>query len=178
MGKTTTIINILLRGDYEQILVIHCSSKNTKEFDSISVKYIDSIMGPNEIIPMIGSQKTAIILEDLDYTALKKQEKANLDRLYGFVSTHSGEGRGCTLFCTQQNVFSIPTSIRRMTSVFIMYRMNDTQALKNFSKKTGIDPLIFERYMSRLKGRDALWIDLTPGSPYPLRINGYEMIDD
>ena len=46
------------------------------------------------------------------------------------------------------------------------------------ARKSGLKPNDFKYMFDNLmtEQRDSLWIDMTSGSPYPLRKNGFEII--
>ena len=87
-GKTNMIKNMLIRANppFEKVIVVHCSPEFTKEYDDLdNTEIIAEIPNPTEFD---GEEKTLVILDDIDLTALSKDQKGNLDRLFGFVSTH------------------------------------------------------------------------------------------
>jgi hypothetical protein len=86
VGKSTVVKNILLRADppFEEVFLIHCDD-STKEYDDVECQFLDDIPAPSE---WQGEVKTLVILEDLEYKQMSKDQKRNLDRLMGYVSTH------------------------------------------------------------------------------------------
>lgn len=182
-GKTNTVKNIIMRAKpaYTKLIVIHCSMDTTHEYDDMGddtvLTMLSSIPDPTELIEMIGKHKCMVILEDLEYKSMKSIQRKNLDRLFGYVSTHGGQGRGVSVCINQQDIFNIPPVVRKLSSVYILWRMVDTDALKNFARKCGIEPAIFISEMKKLQGRDSLWIDMTPNTPYKLRKNGFDVIN-
>ena len=87
-GKTTLVKNILLRAqpEFKEMFLIHCDSEYTKEYDDVgkAVQVLSEIPPPNW---WEGKVKTLVILDDLEYKGMGKEQKQNLDRLFGYCST-------------------------------------------------------------------------------------------
>merc|ERR1711966_38454 len=100
---------------------------------------------------------------------MNKEQKRNLDRLFGYVSTH--KNISC-LLCSQ-DAFNVPPIVRRCSNIFVLWKCPDMDIMANISRKSGMkrDELgkIFKDICT--ESRDSLMIDLTPKSPYPLRKN-------
>lgn len=178
-GKTTIMKNIIVRAKpiYETIIIIHCSPEATHEYDDlINFKILSSIPTVNEFNALLGDKKGLVILEDLEYKGMKKDELKNLDRLMGYVSTHLGGGHGISVFITCQDWFSLPTIIKRMANFYILWKTKDLDSLAMIARKSGLEPDQFKSLMKGLEGRDSLWLDFTKDTPYPVRLNGFEMI--
>jgi hypothetical protein len=79
---------------------------------------------------------------------------------------------------TAQDPFSVPAICRRCANLWILWSTDDVQSLQTLGRRVGFQSKDFEHIFKKyLPGRkDSLWIDLTDGSPYPLRINGYQML--
>lgn len=176
VGKTTIIKNIILRAkpEFEDIVIIHCDGEYTKEYDDLGLKtaILKNIPAPEW---WAGKVKTLVILDDLEFKQMKKDEQRNLDRLFGFVSTH----KNISICCGSQDFFSLPSIIRRCTNIYILWRPNDMDNLNNISRKCGIPSLIFKKlFNTHIKEkRDSLWVDLTEKTPYKIRKNGFEIIN-
>ena len=69
-------------------------------------------------------------------------------------------------------------SLRRMCSLFVIFKQPDVNALITLASRTGLKSQHMLHIMSRLlKGQhDSLWIDLKTNSPAPYRINGFQKI--
>jgi hypothetical protein len=116
--------------------------------------------------------KTLLVIDDLDIRSLNKVQKMHLDRLLGYVSTHRSVS---VAICTQDG-FNLPAAMRRMCNVYCLWKGPDMEALSMMAKKLGVKNLheLFMRYCPNR--RDSVWIDTTPGTPAPLRINGFKII--
>ena len=172
-GKGTVVTNILLRAkpEFEEIFVIHCDPEYTKEWESIGATMLDDIPAPEE---WEGKVKTLVILDDLEYKGMNKQTRRNLDRLWGFCSTH--KHISCCLLA--QDAFNVPPIIRRCSNLWVLWKINDLDSMSACARKTGmkVDEFryIFDNFIKDT--HDSLWIDQTHKTPYPLRINGYNLL--
>ena len=175
MGKSTTVKNIILRSkpEFEEIFVIHCDPEYTKEYDDLgeNLVMLAEIPSPDE---WEGQVKTLVIIDDLELKTLSKEQKRNLDRLYGFVSTH----KNISVCLCSQDPFNIPPIVRRCSNLWVLWRGSDLDSTAMIARKSGLKPNDFKYMFDHLltEQRDSLWIDMTSGSPYPLRKNGFEII--
>ena len=176
VGKSTVCKNILLRQDppFEEVFVIHLDADFTEEYEDIGedVIMLDSIPSPQT---WSGKKKSLVILDDLEFKGMSKEQKANLDRLFGYVSTH----KNISVLCCTQDIFNITPNIRRCSNLFVLWRSNDMVSMKMIAQKVGLKPEQFDYIFQNLikEKRDSLWVDNTVGSPYPYRINGFIPID-
>lgn len=186
LGKTTAALNILIRQTpaFDRVIIVHCDVE-TKEYDSIkegaedgTVIIVPEIPPPTSYGGNVDEDgddiklKQLVIIDDLDLQSLNKRQRENLDRLLGYSSTHLGLS---VIVCTQ-DPFNIPASKRRMIEIFVVWRSVDMQSIQLLCKKVGVKNLqeLFDTYCK--DRRDSIWIDTTPHTPYPLRLNGFQMI--
>lgn len=168
-GKSTTAKNLIIRQDppFEEIFVVHCDYENTKEYDDIGAEMMGEIPDPAE---WEGQKKTLVILDDLEYKQMSKIQKKNLDRLFGYVSTH----KNISVILCAQDPFNVPPCVRRMANLWILWKINDADSLNTCARKAGLKKNemndIFEMFED---SRDSLWIDNTSHSPWPMRKNGF-----
>lgn len=175
-GKTTVVLNGVIRQSppFERIFVIHVDGRYTKEYDKLeNFTRLTSIPRPEW---WNGEEKTLVILDDLEYRLMSRTQKSNLDRLFGYVSTH----KNISVYLTAQDGFNIPACVRRSGNVWILWKGRDIDSMRMLArkgglKKTDLDAL-FLCYDITL--RDSIWLDTTPFSPYPIRLNGTHIIDD
>ena len=176
-GKTTIIKNILIRQDpmFQRIYVVHIDP-DTLDYDDVDgCHIIDSI--PHRSDPIFnGRYKTLIILDDLEYKFMDKKQLRNLDRLFGYVSSHKNVS--CAVI--SQDAYNIPPCVRRMSNIWILGRINnDMSSFHTIAGKCGMKredfDYIFDRYITG--DHDTLWIDRTKNTPAEHRINGYTIID-
>ena len=173
-GKGTIVKNLILRAkpEFEEIYVIHCDPEYTKEWEDIGAEMLDEIPAPNE---WEGQVKTLVILDDLEYKGMNKIQKRNLDRLWGFCSTH--KHISCALL--SQDTFNVPPIIRRCSNVWVLWRCPDLDAMSACARKTGMNKNNFNSIFNELmmNEHDSLWLDMTAHTPYPKRKNGYSIIE-
>lgn len=173
VGKTTIVKNLLLRAKppFEEVFVIHCDGNYTKEYEDIGAEMLDDIPKPEE---WEGEVKTLVVLDDLEFKFMNRDQKRNLDRLFGFVSTH----KNISCILCSQDPFNVPPIVRRCSNLWILWRLNDLDALSTCARKTGMKSSNFNNIFNQLmlEQRDSLWIDQTDGTKYPMRKNGYTLI--
>lgn len=173
VGKTTIIKNIILRANpaFKEIFVIHCDAEYTKEYDDLGAKMLSEIPAPEE---WEGKNKTMVVIDDVEIKMMDKRQRRNLDRLFGYVSTH----KNISVILTAQDPFNIVPIVRRCSNLWVLWRGIDLDAMNSISRKAGLQShqlkTIFDELMPNQK--DSLWIDLTDRSPAPMRKNGYEVI--
>lgn len=172
-GKTSMILNLLMENDpyFEEVIVIHCDPEYTKEYDMIKPTMLKEIPAPEN---WEGEKKTLVILDDLEYKNMSKDQRRNLDRLFGFVSTH----KNISVCLSSQDAFNIPTSVRRCGNVWVLWKIDDEDCVKTLSRKIRLkSKTIMKLFNDYLLGpHDSLMIDNTANSPYRVRKNGTEVI--
>ena len=165
--------NLILRAKppFEEIFVIHCDPDYTQEYDDVDATILDSIPAPEE---WEGIVKTLVVLDDLEFKGMNKEQKRNLDRLYGFVSTH----KNISCILCSQDPFNVPPIVRRCSNLWILWRMDDMDNLATCSRKAGIKAPVMKNIFDTIMNnpKDSLWLDRTEYSPYPMRKNGFEII--
>ncbi len=172
-GKSTTVKNILLRADppFEEIFVVHCDSEGTAEYADIGAEMLSEIPAPEE---WAGVVKSLVILDDLELKMMKKEQLRNLDRLFGYVSTH----KNISIILCCQDPFNCPPIVRRCANLWVLYQGTDLDSFNQLARKAGYPKSKFSQIFSVCdEFHDSIWIDRTSGSPYPLRKNGFEIID-
>lgn len=172
-GKTLVVKNLLFRQDppFEEVFVIHCDPGYTQEYADVNAEVKDMIPAPEE---WEGKKKTLVILDDLEFKGMGKAQKRNLDRLFGFVSTH----KNISVCLCSQDTFNVPAIVRRCSNLWILWRMQDLDSLAVCARKCGYSALDFRQLFKMLDGpKESIWIDLTDHSPYPLRKSGFQLIE-
>lgn len=171
-GKSTTVKNILLRADppFEEVKVIHCDGGYTKEYDDVEAEMLSEIPAPSD---WSGLVKTLVILDDLELKGMSKEQKRNLDRLFGYVSTH----KNISVILCSQDAFNVPPIVRRCCNLWILYEGTDRDSVAQLSRKAGYTKEQFDILFDKCtEFHDSIWLDKTSRSPYPLRKNGFEII--
>ncbi|MCP4393649.1 MAG: ATP-binding protein [Alphaproteobacteria bacterium] len=168
-GKTSMILNLLMHNKpyFEEVIVVHCDPEYTKEYEDIEVQMLPGIPAPNE---WEGKKKTLVILDDLEFKQMSKTQKRNLNRLFGFVSTH----KNISVCLSSQDTFNTPTSVRRCANVWVIWKIDDFDSIKCLSRKIRLSERnikeLFRKYITN--NHDCIMIDNTNKSPYRIRING------
>jgi hypothetical protein len=173
-GKSLTIKNILLHSKplYDRLIVVSCT-KETEDFNELEPHLI------LDRLPSIESfdrnYKNALVLDD--YKPKTSIEKANMERFFGYVSTHCNT----TIFYATQDVFSIFSPvIRRESNVFILWKSFDQMQLQMIAKRVGMTYDSIAQIMKDLEfgNKDSLCIDMTDGTPAKLRKNLFQVIQE
>lgn len=176
-GKTNCIKNIIMRAaqgrkPFAKIVVIHCDPDSTNEYNDVDSELFHHIPHVQDIK---GDEKTLVILEDLAYIDMPKEERSRLERLFGYVSTH----KNISCMLTGQDIFRVIPTVRRCANVFVLWKSHDMDMIRTVSRKTGFKTHVLENMMNELciSNHDSIWIDNTDNSPYPVRTNGYTPVD-
>lgn len=172
-GKSTVIKNLLIKAKphFEVLYVIHCMAEDTKEWkDCDPTAMLSEIPAPSD---WTGEKKTLVVIDDIALKKLPKDEKKNLDRLLGYCSTHMN----ISVCLTSQDTFNVDPVLRRYFNVYILWPSMDQDSMALIARKVGVKDLseLFEEYCPPGK-RNFIMIDKTTDSPYPLRVNGYNLI--
>ena len=177
VGKTTVIKNMLLRTQqsdkpYKKIYILHCDPL-ASEYDDIGAEVLDELP-PNEFWLESNREKSLVILDDISFANLSKEQKTRLDRLCGMISTHCN----VSIACLNQSFFSVDPIVKKCANLFCIWRPNDLDELNLIARRCGYKKDTFVELFSDLilNDADSLMIDQTAKSPYKLRRNGYEII--
>ena len=176
MGKSNVVKNLILRAKppFQEVIVIHCDAEYTKEYEDLGsdVEVLSEIPAPEDFEGLV---KTLVVLDDLECKTMSKDQRRHLDRLFGYVSTH----KNISVILCSQDAFNVPPIVRRCANLWVLWKGNDMDSMAMCAKKSGLKVedfnYIFENIMT--EHRDSLWIDNADKSPYPLRKNGYTLIN-
>lgn len=170
-GKSTLIKNVVLRAkkEFERIQIYQFGTG--AEYDDIEAEPVD------EIDPLAyegNTEKTLLILEDCNFKNCDKQMKYNLNRLFGYSSSHCN----LSIALTAQNPYDISPDIRRSANTICLWRNHDMNSLNTLASRTGIKKNQMEYVMCNMlkNPHDFLMIDLQFNSPAKYRINGFNPI--
>lgn len=172
-GKSTVVKNIIVHQQpiFQEIYLYHCDGDTTKEYDDINVIVLNELPSQHD---WNIDKKKLLIIDDVSLKGMDKQQLSYLDRAFGYVSTH----KNLSICNCTQDLTNFPPPIRRMCNFYILWRIRDVYALTMVGKKCGMTKENIQYIMNEyLKGsHDSLWIDCTNDTPYPFRINGYDLI--
>ena len=141
---------------FEEVFIIH-SLSDTKEYDNLdNCTILDQIPSPNE---WLGEVKTLVILDDLEFKGMDKDQRRNLDRLFGTVSTH----KQISVCLACQDCFSVPASCRRCANLWVLWKMTDMDALSTVARRTNMNSKSFRHIFDKIitEFHYSLLIDLT-----------------
>lgn len=174
VGKSTCVKNIILRANppFEKVVIIHADHKETKEYEDLGEHGVEMTSVIPEPSGWDGTKKTLAVIDDIDVSRLGKQQKMALDRLFGYVSTH----KNTSVISCGQEFFAQPTTLRRCANVLIIWKSPDENNMRCIAVRVGLPDL--GGLMKKIcpEYTDSLWFDTTQGTPYPLRKNGYVML--
>ncbi len=156
---------------FVEVYVIHPDPNYTKEWDDIGAVMLDHIPSPEE---WAGEVKTLVILDDMEFKMMSKDQKRALDRLFGYCSTH----KQISCLLAAQDTYNVPPCVRRCCNFYVFWKMQDLDSLAMTARKTGMKASNFNCIFNELmmNTHDCLMIDTTKDTPYPLRKNGYTLI--
>ena len=170
VGKSTVCKNIIMKAkpEFDEIFVVHCDPNFTQEYDDLGdgCTILEKIPCQDEFEGLV---KTLVILDDLEFKFMDNQQKRNLDRLYGYASTH--KNISCCL-CSQ-DPFNVPPIVRRCANLWVLWKMTDLQAMSTCARRTGMRSLAFKSIFDNLmkEPHDSLWIDLTDHHPHKIFVS-------
>lgn len=174
VGKTFMIKHLLLhqRPLFEEAYVIHADSNETHEYDDLEVTMMMDEFPP--ISFWDGKCKTLCIIDDVEFSNLSKDQTARLNKLLRYGSSH----KNVSVYISNQNFFELPSLVRKMSNVFILWKPRSTMELKLIANRVGMKPddleYIFENICNEY--RDSLCIDLHINTPSLLRKNIFQPI--
>lgn len=172
-GKTLAIMHLVLRAkpQFEEVFCVHCDANYTKEYDDMGATMLEEIPDPQE---WEGEVKTLVIIDDIDFKGMSKEQKKNLNRLFGFVSTH----KNISVALTSQDPFAVPPIVRRCANLWVLWRMSDLDAMSTVARRTGLRATDVKDIFKNLfrDAHESLWIDMTDKTPYAKRKNGFRLI--
>ena len=174
-GKSTIVKHLIMHADpeFEEIYIIHCDPEGTAEYDDLG----DEVVITGEIPPPdVWNEeiKSLVVLDDLEFKGMDKQQLRNLDRLFGYVSTHKNKS---VVLCAQ-DPFNVPPCVRRMSNLWVLWKQRDLDALAQVARKTGMTARQFrELFVLCQNPHDSIWLDMTDHSPARVRLNGFKHIE-
>ena len=131
-GKGVTAINIACTAEppYETVRVWHYAPEHTKEWEDMDAKMV----GECPVIEDFPKdKKNLLIIDDIDLVNMSRKERGDLDRLFGYISTHAS----CTIILCTQDFASVPISVRRKSTHWVLFPSVDYSANRHVSQATG-----------------------------------------
>ena len=177
-GKTNCLKNIFLKHQssskkFQKLYIITCSEEST-EWDD--VEPTDLFIDIPDLEIFDGSEKTCVIIDDFETLKLSKDQYRKLATLMRFICTH----RNVSCMLSYQSFFDCVPICRKVANCFMIYKTTGRQELETIANRVGIDSkkmrYLFKHYITGQY--DHLFVDKTVGTPYPLRRNIYEVIEE
>ena len=119
-GKTLCILNMILHDDFKNIIIVH-NAITTNEYNLVDATIVDEIPDIYDEEYFDKIIKTLLIIEDLNYKNMSKEQKHRWNRMYGTWSTHNN----ISVWNTFQTPFSSPPEIRQMCSFNVLWGIPD-----------------------------------------------------
>ena len=177
-GKTNTAKNIILRARpmYDKIILCHCD-KSSKEWDDLDIdddsKFFDSQLPSLDFFEdKDPKEKWLLLIEDCEFKNEGKNKE--LSMLFRYISSH----KKVAIMLLYQNFTGIPKIARRLANIFVVYKIPDTLALECIGRKCGLKKgELIEMFDTIAPGpKDSITLDLTPGTPAPIRLNLFQRV--
>ena len=177
-GKTNCLKNIFLKHQssgrkFQRLYIITCSEEST-EWDDCDPT--DLFIDIPDLDIFDGTEKTCVIVDDFETLKLSKDQYRKLATLMRFICTH----RNVSCMLSYQSFFDCVPICRKVANCFMIYKTTGRQELDTIANRVGIDPkkmrYLFKTYITGQY--DHLMVDKTVGTPYKLRKNIYEIIEE
>jgi len=172
VGKSFICKHLLMHQKpmFKELYIIHGDADVTTEFDDLEPTMIMADFPPVEFWD--AKVKTLCIVDDVEYSNLKRDQLARLHKLVRYVSSH----KNVTLYFTHQSFFELPNLVRKLCNVFVIWKPRSTTELKLIANRIGLKPdtltHIFENICNQY--RDSLCVDLNINTPAVFRKNIFE----
>ena len=174
-GKSFVCKHLLMhqRPMFKELYIIHGDADVTTEFNDLEPTMIMSTFPPVEFYD--GKVKTLVIIDDVEYSDLSKDQIARLHKLFRYVSSH----KNVSIYVTHQNFFSLPSLVRKLCTTFIIWKPRSSTELKLIANRIGLKPeMLTDIFKNQLSNyRDSLTVDFNIGTPCVFRKNIFEKLD-
>lgn len=185
VGKSTLVKNLVIhqRPRFDEVYVIHQDlspegeALGTTEYDDLdATALMNEVPGLpfwNEVCagddPDEPPVKRLVILDDLEMKGASHERLKNLGILFRYCSSH----KGFSLCLNHQDFFGLPTLLKKVANVFVVWRPHARNELSLIENRCGLDKGMLKEIFDTVakRPRDSVCIDLTAGSPAPLRLN-------
>ena len=175
VGKSFICKHLLLhqRPHFKELYVIHGDADCTTEFDDLEPTMIMPDFPPIEFWD--SSVKTLCIIDDFEFSNMSRDQLTRLHKLIRYVSSH----KNVSVYITHQSFFDLPSLVRKLCNVFVIWKPRSSTELKLISNRIGLEPSqvvdFFENKCE--KHTDSLMVDFNPHSPAVFRKNIFEKLD-
>ena len=184
MGKSTLIKNLIIhqRPRFDQVFVIHLDAGVTKDYDDLEpTAMLDDVplLAFWSNLPDRDEEghriKRCVVVDDLEMTHAKKEREKNMGILFRYASSH----KNMTIYMAHQSFFDIPSLIKKMANVFVVWRPRARNELALIENRVGLPTGELTHLFDEVatKARDSLTIDCTMDTPAPLRLNVWNKVE-
>jgi hypothetical protein len=146
-------------------VVIHLD-KTTREYDKVA----DEIYTLDDAFDFTmlgdGEQRTLLILDELPWPNLNKEQRGALFTLFSYGSTH----KNCSIALLYQVFTKIPNEVRKMCSAFTFFPGCDRKELPHMSMSVRVDLMEMRSlfYLTRSK-QESITVDTAVPADHKLR---------
>ena len=174
-GKSFICKHLLLhqRPHFKEVYIIHGDSDCTSEYADIEPTMM--LAEIPDVSFFDGGVKSLCILDDVEYSNMSKDQMARLNKLIRYISSH----KNLSVYITHQSFFDLPTLVRKLCNVFVIWKPRSRTELKLIYGRIGLEPdQLLEIFDNQCSGyRDSLMVDFTKDSPAMFRKNIWEKLD-
>ena len=177
-GKTNLLKNLILHKSpmFDEIVLCHPDIEHSHEYDDLDVS--DKI----DEIPDLSyfnydddpKKRRLLIIDDMEFEAANKQRLKNLAILFRYGSSH----KGLSIYFSHQNFFSVPTIVKKLASVFIIWKPTARNELTLIENRVGMPKGSLKHLFKTVASghRDSICIDMSENTPAPLRLNLWKIL--
>lgn len=174
-GKSFVMKHLILhqRPMFRELYVIHGDGDHTTEFNDMEPTMMMEEFPPIDFWD--GAVKTCVIIDDVEFSSLSKEQTARMNKLFRYGSSH----KNITVYVSHQSFFDLPVLIRKLCTTYILWKPRSVVELKTIANRVGYTAKaldwIFENVCN--KHRDSLTIDHHHNTPAILRKNLWTSVE-
>ena len=177
VGKSTLIKNLIMtqRPMFQEVYLIHQDAGYTREYTDLECTAEMNEVPPVEFWEYEGAfKKRAVIVDDLELTSANKERMKNLAIMFRYASTH----KGLTIYFAHQSFFDIMPLIKKMASVYIIWKPKARTELAMIENRIGMKKNVLKQLFKTVATghRDSICVDLSENSPAKLRLNIWQKL--
>ena len=161
---------------FDEVYLVHEDAGVTDDYKNFDLTDEFDEIPPLDFWDCDGKhKKRALIIDDLELTSAHKQRKKDLAIAFRYASTH----KGLTIYFAHQSFFDVPTLVKKMSNVFILWKPTARNELTMIENRVGLQKGELKRlFRNECKNhRDSVCIDMNEGSPAFLRKNIWEKLE-
>lgn len=201
-SKTMFLKNVCLRSKpkFQRIFILH-QDRYAREYNDIDAEVLGELPpndfwmgyedeGENNSETEIDSEidlsdteektelvrpKTLCVIDDVCFSDMSKIQRSRLNRLCGFISSHCN----VSLCIINQDIFAVDPICRKCASIWVLFKPSCTDELNTIARRCGMSSKDLKFLFNNIatEENDSITVDMTPRSPYKLRLNGYKILN-